>query len=455
MFLIGISGLYYEWAFRVIFYSFIFLLALDLYNNVKLKSLFRNTVSRFLNLGLEWFDYIVLSLLGIFIIFYILPYSLLPEIGEDALRCHLYIPKLYIQNHKIFNVDNFSSYSNMPFNIQMIYTLGLLVEGEIVAKLINFALGLTIIAAIFSFCKRYFNARMGVIASLIFYITPSVYNNSITANTDIGEVLFLFLSVYILFIWNEFKKNNLLILSAIFYGIALGSKYNSLYALVPLLFFIGMGTGLNIKRIGKNIFLFIAVVVIFISIWWIKAYIYTGNPVFPYLNKIFNSNLWQRDRNDWLNLHSYGKPISLKNTLFLPFDIVFNSHIYGGGPRDILYFLFVPIGIYSFILNKEKSIIIGYLLILITAYSIFWAMTFQYLRWLMPVLPSASIICAYGVYNLSEICLLKYKNIVKTLLILLLAGSMFFTSIKDLDAEYSVSHLKNLFTRVQIMIEKA
>jgi len=41
-----------------------------------------------------------------------------------------------------------------------------------------------------------------------------------------------------------------------------------------------MGTGLNIKRIGKNIFLFIAVVVIFISIWWIKAYIYTGNPVF-------------------------------------------------------------------------------------------------------------------------------------------------------------------------------
>ncbi len=114
-------------------------------------------------------------------------------------------------------------------------------------------------------------------------------------------VFFSFASILALLLWKKRGfKTKYLLLSAGFCGLALGTKYNGLMfmlimmVLMPWLFLRGIENnqdseaGGNLRRLMASQFLYICIALVLFSPWMIRNYNWTGNPVYPLYDGIFN-----------------------------------------------------------------------------------------------------------------------------------------------------------------------
>ena len=423
-FIMGMSGLFYVFLFRLLFaLSMLLILRRLITNRTKIRATgYKNILVKDLRIGL--FDVICLFMLTV-VVLYIFLESLKPEFYSDALRYHLYVPKKFIEHHKIFYVDSIP-FSSMPFNTEMLYTLGLMLGKQITARLVNFIMSLVLLMSIFSFCKRYLSLRIGIVAALVFCITPIFINASITAGSDISVTLFSFLGIYSIINWIHSKRLDMLVVGAVFSGLAMGSKYNALYVIFTLVIVITVVSRRNPKEILKNISLFLLIILLITSIWWIKSYMHTGNPVFPFLNKVFKSEYWWQSHNDWFNFGTFGRQPNLVNILITPWDITFNSHLYGESGIGHIYLFFISLGLLFYMITKQRSKTISYLLLYLLLYFFIWILTVQYSRYLLPMLTVASIVASCAIFNLEETtCPARvFKSLIKSGLIMLFIFEM-------------------------------
>lgn len=150
-----------------------------------------------------------------------------PPISYDGLSYHLGVPKIYIKNHGIIPLP-YHVYSNFPFNLEMLYTYAILFTGnEILAKMIHFLTCILTCFALYSFGKKYFDGKVGLLSAVIFLNIPLVSQLSTLCYNDLGLALFIFLAIFAFINWySEPSKEKLswLILCGIFTGLALGTK---------------------------------------------------------------------------------------------------------------------------------------------------------------------------------------------------------------------------------------
>ena len=140
---------------------------------------------------------------------------------------------------------------------------------------------------------------MGITACAIFYSIPILVMNSWVAGNDITLSYFFILSIYALINYFSLETSSVnngrgfkwFILSAIFSGIAMGSKYTgvfTLFGIVALIFcYEYFKMKKKIPKVAKQILIFTVIVVAIMSPWLIKNMIHTGNPVYPVLYKWF------------------------------------------------------------------------------------------------------------------------------------------------------------------------
>ena len=104
---------------------------------------------------------------------------------------------------------------------------------RIILGIIGFAL-LTA-GLIYRYLKRQLGTTYGLLGVLFFLTIPVIVKLSVTAYVDLGLIFFSWASLYYLLRWldTDFKKKPLII-SGIFCGLALGTKYNGLISLLIL-----------------------------------------------------------------------------------------------------------------------------------------------------------------------------------------------------------------------------
>jgi 4-amino-4-deoxy-L-arabinose transferase-like glycosyltransferase len=132
--------------------------------------------------------------------------------------------------------------------------------------------------------------------SLFFLSIPVIIRLSSTVYVDLGLICFFFASILYLFHWIEYSfKLKYLIVSAVFCGLALGTKYNGLVGLFLLGLFVPFvysryhaGQKFQaVKAIGFC-FSFVLVSLMVFSPWMIRNVVWTGNPVYPLYKSVFN-----------------------------------------------------------------------------------------------------------------------------------------------------------------------
>lgn len=219
-----------------------------------------------------------------------------PPVSRDALTHHLFIPKLFLQHGGIYEIPHLIV-SYYPMNLDLLYLIPMYFNNDIMPKFIHFFFALVTSIMIYRYLSRRINVSYALLGVLFFLTLPVIVRLSSTVYVDLGLICFLFASLLYLFDWIESGfKLKYLIFSAVWCGLAVGTKYNGLIGLFLLSLFITFvysryHTGQNryaVKAIGYCAAFVIMAMVVF-SPWMVRNMAWTGNPVYPLYDQFFNA----------------------------------------------------------------------------------------------------------------------------------------------------------------------
>src|SRR4029079_8215661 len=106
--------------------------------------------------------------------------TLTPPCTADELIYHLPVPKEFVKRGSNFPAyDNL--FGNLPFLVHMIYTLFLMADSDISAKVFSLFLAIATAFALYGFCRRFLTQRTGVLAVFAFFSAGMVVEVSVTA----------------------------------------------------------------------------------------------------------------------------------------------------------------------------------------------------------------------------------------------------------------------------------
>ena len=334
---------------------------------------------------------------------------LTPEIGKDALTYHSGVPKMFLEHHGIYFIPG-NIFANYPFFAEMLYIWGLSLKGEVLNKGIHFALALFILFSMWKFSRRYIrDNRFDSIPLLIFFTIPSVFLNAHVAYCDLTLAFYTFVAVYAFVNWVNTKEKLSLILCGVFSGIAMSVKYGGLY--LPLSGCLGVLWGCRQNRISnKKAVRFFSLYIFFTLIagapFYLKNWITTGNPLYPFFYQIFGGRGWSTTQAGYydLFLKSLGMGRELVDYLLLPWNLSFYAEM--DSPRfdgliGPVFILVLPFAIGMRKVAIEIKIVLVYCLL---AFS-FWASSAQQIRYLIPILPFLAIMAGltFSYYHKNKI----------------------------------------------------
>ncbi|MFC1512722.1 ArnT family glycosyltransferase [bacterium] len=374
-----------------------------------------------------------------------------PETFYDSMVYHLGLPQLWINKSKIF-FPRSHIMALTPLNIEIIYSLAMIIKNDILAKYIHIGFSILTLLLIYECGKRYFSKSIGIIAALIFYTTPIVnnvvYKTAIELSIGFFEVLCFVL--FLAWIKSENLKDKIkyIILSGIFLGIALGSKYTSFFSMLGFftaLAIIGKDQKFSKEFIKHSLFFIVSALVISMP-WYIRNFINTGNPVFPlFCDKI--GYLYVRGGTNYTK-DPPAIPFTLSNYLFFPWKLTMGklSQEVLSGP---IYLLLTPLIILQRF-SKTCSKLIKIALVYIIIYTILWTIKGNmYLRYFVPALPVLALILS--VYLIQNDWKAIYKKLAVLIITILCTLNIIFIMFITYFNNQSVDYVFGKTTKAQYL----
>jgi hypothetical protein len=332
-----------------------------------------------------------------------LPWILAPEIQYDALNYQLAIPAIYAREHRILEVP-YTFWSYIVGTSGELYLLGLLILGQPLPHLLHLAFGLILCIATFSIARAIFNPRVGLIAAALLFTTPIFSWEYGTAYIDLIVSAYCACSLLCLLKWNSASDRapaNLthtrwIILAGLMAGFSFATKLNAVIFIIPsTIFLLTRLLTLELRPERKLYIFFMAYAlpaILVASPWFILRTIWTGNPVFPFLNAMFG-NQQSSTQNAPSFLGMFGIGHSLSSILQLPWVLSTNTELFGEGPAGVIGAISL-MAIPLFVISDRALLTRTSISLVLIAFAgfLFWAFTAQYVRYLLPMVPLLAIL---------------------------------------------------------------
>ena len=234
-------------------------------------------------------EVIALFVATLWTVLFLFPDLLAPEGFWDALVYHLASPKRWMEAHKMVTIVPF--FSNFPVLMPMNYMLALAIRGEGLARGLNVSLGILTALAVWMFARQWLDRNSSIRAAFLVGTSPLLLLLSVHAGADTGSVLMGVLAVYMFSrAYPEWPgggvQRSFLFLSGIFAGLAYSAKPHGLAVLVVLV--------LLQLRYTRRLPVFLAPTLVLCFPWMVRAFIQTGDPLFPLLGMFNNSSFWTK-----------------------------------------------------------------------------------------------------------------------------------------------------------------
>ena len=363
-----------------------------------------------------WKDFLQNKLLfasgaGLFI--FLSASALLPPYAWDEQVYQIELLSRYLQNSsKAFIPDN--SYSAWPGFLQFFLLPGYACGGLNVPRLFNSLLSVLLACSFVSVLRIYgrknaFVLTCAVVLSPLFFIL----NRSVYAENTVALFLLAgFLSLYRL----RKMPQKAHILAGIFAGIAVSVKLTAAGGAAALFFLVCTG-----KKQKRYLLLFIAGAVISALPFYLRVWLDTGNPVYPFLADVFNTSSAVENCHYQLGSARYGMG-TLYGTVFGWLSVAFAGRIYDGVTSGLQHLVMLLIIFCGFCFRREifrRKYIRNTLISLLIMY-LFWGMTSQQSRFLFPGYFLLTFLCA--------VCLHKSGKKYQHLFLILLSCGILFTA---------------------------
>lgn len=394
MFMFGVMGLYYK---LIIISSLVIPLIVLVILFGKSEYLYLKRKIQLVEIRKKSLLCLLLAIFMCYVLFNLIR-CMTPVLNGDSLYAYLQVPSLYVNNHSIYKID-WIQWSNAPLNIQMLSALGILLHSDILSQLLSgWLAGLLCALAIYVLARKFVNRKIALISAIIFYTMPTLSWLIHSTKVDLGYTLFE-LCFWILFVtWIMSKKWKHLLISAIFLGFAIGSKYHALIALffaACTIFIIMVRNKEKFRGIILIIFLFSIIALSIGSPSYIKNYIYTNDPVYPFITNPSHSS--EENINQYKGIVDY---IRFQYNMIFGKDYLFTPRPMMDRPIGFLPVLFLP---FIFFINKRSKFIQKLLFVLLGYYIflsfIIYKSVFPYPRHFLPAIGLLTVINAIGLQN--------------------------------------------------------
>ncbi len=352
-----------------------------------------------------------------------------PPVSVDALIYHLEIPRLYLEHGAVYEIPSIP-FSYYPMNLGLLYMIPLFFGNDIIPKYIHFFFALATAFLIGRYLKNKLNGVYGLAGALFFLTVPLIVKLSTVVYADLGLICFATAALLQILKWTENRfQFKYLVVSAICAGLAAGTKYTGLIVVLSLgVLVVCLYLKDNPERrfpgfraVGFGLaFYFIALLVF--SPWMIRNTVWTGNPVYPTYDRIFNPE----NRSDEIPLVSgtlfesrremFNE--SLPQILLLPVRVFFEGR--DGNPKRfdgvlspflfLLPFLVLLKSGGRSVFQRDKAVFLYFTLFIFGYFLIATNMT--QIRLIGPVIPSLVILSVFGVHEVAAM-IGSYPNGVK------------------------------------------
>jgi hypothetical protein len=291
-----------------------------------------------------------LNLLAILVIvpflLQMIPPLVSPVVSTDALEYHLLIPKIFFKMGKIDFIPSLLE-SNYPCLASYIYMLIMPLAGDIVCKALHFWTGIFILFTMGRLIAKTSPGTGRLLGPALYLSMPVFVIIMGWAWNDAFFVFFLLLSISYLLDYHladpDRRGPRSLFLAGITAGLASWMKYTfvMLFLVILLLLLVAV---LRWQWKWYHLFWFFLPIGLISMLVFIKNWVFTGNPVYPFLNNIFHSPYWTGAANEYFNraLTRWEMPDWNWSTYFLfPFRMTLKPLLVDTHP-GILPLVFIP-----------------------------------------------------------------------------------------------------------------
>lgn len=344
----------------------------------------------------------VIFLLVIFGIFFLR--MAFPDSAYDTLNYHLYVQENAFANNTTYNffparwINTFS----FPLADRMHYFFRLIL-GYRLGMICNIFCLLVVFYQLKRILKNYIKNDIIIsILPIIIILTEQIMSNMITYYVDLFVIPILLEIIIILLKYNNETSNAQHYFVLFLSGIAVALKVSNLIFLIPLAiaYIFKFRKSINYKTflIGVPIAIFP------ILIYILNNYIQTGNPVFPFYNKIFKSEYL--DNINWIE-EFYGPKTFVEQLLWPVYTLTstrrtFDTNIYYGRIcfGFIAAIICVITGVFFKIKKDKKFDFTFWISILFLILAFVWANNMMgYIRYALILEILAGIICVLYIYK--------------------------------------------------------
>lgn len=317
-----------------------------------------------------------------------------PTVSWDANTYHLTVPKLFLAAGGFREIP-FNVYSYWPLNVQLLYALAMALQDYVLAKLLHFGFGVLTLLTVVLGCRAFHRGASGALAAAFLLANGVVIFELRIAYVDLAHAFFL-LTGFLFMLRALEDQRHMLLLSGICCGLAAGVKVSAVVgsAAVGALYLPRLvrearhGTAPLWSFASR----FVAPVIGLWLPWLLRSAWLTGNPVYPFFYGALGGPDWSPELGErfsvWQNSIGMGRePLDY---LLLPVRVILSGG--PGYPRfdgqlGVFWIAVLPLALWAATqvrLARQCLSVAG-------LYFVFWALSSQQIRFLIPILPILAI----------------------------------------------------------------
>ena len=204
---------------------------------------------------------------------------------------------------------------------------------------------------------------------------------------------------------NGDSQGRRLIVVGVFSGVAAGIKPTGVVAvgcLLILFLVVDLRRGRRVGEVVKGLACIAVPAGLLLAPWAVKSWVLTGNPVYPFLYPLWGGPEWSAELGDQLRQWQQGMGMgrSWLDYLLLPVRVVTaadSGYAHFDGRISPLWLILVPMAL---VLGRRQPLMARSLAVA-GVYFVFWALSSQQMRFLIPILPFLAVA---GALTLYEVC---------------------------------------------------
>ncbi len=202
-----------------------------------------------------------------------------PETAFDPVSFHFVYSRQYALRHGLEAMDRLP-YSYFPQNVEILYTLGFLLEGQATAKILTYAFFPLAAMAVVLIGRRWFSAPGALVGAALFVTTPFLSWTGSVAKNDLALACYLLLAVYAVMRWREGNQFRWLAAGTLFVGLSFSVKHVAVLGALPLAG-IAVWHLRRVRLTARQAGLLVAIFAASGLYWHTRTFLLKGNPVYP------------------------------------------------------------------------------------------------------------------------------------------------------------------------------